>query len=104
MNKMIQRKMNTKFGRFLKRLIGEETGAVLMEYVILAVMIAAACVVAVIYFGKSANKQVIGATNAMDGNTAAAATAASQAQGLGTKSTTDSVTHADKFNDLKSDN
>lgn len=102
MNKMILRKMNTKFGRVLKRLVGEETGAVLMEYVILAVMIAAACVVAVIYFGKTANKQVVAGTNAMSGETGAASKAGGEARGLAGKSTTDSVTHADKFNDLKS--
>lgn len=103
MNKMILRKMNTKFGRVLKRLVGEETGAVLMEYVILAVMIAAACVVAVIYFGKTANKQVIAGTNAMGGQTEKAASTSEEAKGLAEKTTTDSVKHADRFNDLKSE-
>ncbi len=49
----LARAKNTRLGRFLCRLAGEETGAVMMEYVILAVLIAAACVVAVAMFGKT---------------------------------------------------
>lgn len=45
--------MNSRFGRICKRIAGEETGAVMMEYVIIAVLIAAACVVAVAMFGKT---------------------------------------------------
>ena len=40
-------------GKILFRLLGEEKGAVMMEYVIVAVLIAAACVVAVAMFGKT---------------------------------------------------
>ena len=40
-------------GKMLCRLAGEEKGAVMMEYVIVAVLIAAACVVAVAMFGKT---------------------------------------------------
>ena len=40
-------------GRVLRRICGEEKGAVMMEYVIVAVLIAAACVVAVAMFGKT---------------------------------------------------
>lgn len=39
--------------RVLRKLFGEENGAVMMEYVIIAVLIAAACVVAVAIFGKT---------------------------------------------------
>jgi len=39
--------------KVLVRLLGEEKGAVMMEYVIVAVLIAAACVVAVAMFGKT---------------------------------------------------
>ena len=41
------------FGRTLCRLFGNEAGGVMMEYVILAVLIAAAVVVAVMFFGKN---------------------------------------------------
>jgi len=40
-------------GKLICRLLGEEKGAVMMEYVIVAVLIAAACVVAVAMFGKT---------------------------------------------------
>ena len=42
---------NTRMGRLLSRLAGEETGAVMMEYVVLAVLLVAAVVGAVIVFG-----------------------------------------------------
>ncbi len=44
---------NSFVGKLLRRLAGEEKGAVMMEYVIVAVLIAAACVVAVAMFGKT---------------------------------------------------
>ena len=42
----------TALGRTLCRLAGDRTGAVMMEYVILGVLIAAAATLAAIYFGK----------------------------------------------------
>ena len=44
---------NSRFGRLITRILGEEKGAVAMEYVILAVLVAAAIVVAVAVFGKT---------------------------------------------------
>ena len=44
---------NSHLSKVLVRLLGEEKGAVMMEYVIVAVLIAAACVVAVAMFGKT---------------------------------------------------
>ena len=63
---------NTKLARILRRLFGEETGATMMEYVILAVMIAAAVTAAAIYFGNSAKNQMDVAGKAMTGDTATA--------------------------------
>jgi Flp pilus assembly pilin Flp len=40
-------------GRILCRMAGDEKGAVMMEYVIVAVLIAAACVTAVAMFGRT---------------------------------------------------
>lgn len=40
-------------GGTLIKLFGEERGAVMMEYVIIAVLIAAACVVAIAMFGRT---------------------------------------------------
>jgi Flp pilus assembly pilin Flp len=63
---------HTRLGRIVCRLAGDRTGAVLMEYVILGVMIAAAATLAVIFFGK----QIVGSfttmNNATSGNTKAA--------------------------------
>ena len=50
---MIERARKTLLGRIVCRLAGDENGAVMMEYVIVAVLIAAACVVAVAMFGKT---------------------------------------------------
>ncbi len=47
------RNWRKKMKKFLCRTMGEKTGAVMMEYVILAVLIAAAVVVAVAMFGKT---------------------------------------------------
>ena len=47
----IARARRTAFGRFICRLAGEEAGAVMMEYVVLAVLAVAAVVAAVIGFG-----------------------------------------------------
>ena len=49
----LQRWKKTWLGRALCRVAGEEKGAVMMEYVIVAVLIAGACVVAVAMFGKT---------------------------------------------------
>jgi Flp pilus assembly pilin Flp len=50
---MLERARKSRIGRMLCRLFGDEHGAVMMEYVILAVLIAAAAVVAVAMFGKT---------------------------------------------------
>ena len=49
----INRMKKSWLGRQICKLLGEERGAVMMEYVIVAVLIAAACVVAVAMFGKT---------------------------------------------------
>jgi len=61
----VSRAKQTAAGRFICRLAGDELGAVMMEYVILSVLIAAAVVVSVIFFGRTIMTQL---------NTAAAAT------------------------------
>jgi len=48
----IQAAKRTLLGRILCRLAGEQTGAVMMEYVILCTLIAAAAVLGVTFFGK----------------------------------------------------
>lgn len=48
----IRRAKRTLLGKILCRLAGEENGAVMMEYVIVAVMIAAAVAMGAYFFGK----------------------------------------------------
>ncbi len=47
----IERAKRTLVGRIVCRLVGEQTGAVLMEYVVLGVLLVAAVVGAVVMFG-----------------------------------------------------
>lgn len=48
---MLERAKKTLFGRIVMRLAGEEKGAIMMEYVIVATLIAAAVAVGVWLFG-----------------------------------------------------
>ena len=47
----LKKATNSFVGRVLRRLLGEENGAVMMEYIVVGLLIAAACVVAVAAFG-----------------------------------------------------
>lgn len=64
---------STRFGRAVVRLFGEEQGAVLMEYVVLAVLLVAAVVGAVIVFGNRARDSIDVSVTAMGGQTEQAA-------------------------------
>ena len=65
----VARAKRTVMGRVICRLIGEEMGAVAMEYVVIALLIIAAAVGAAVYFGKTVSgrmKDVADMTNAAD--------------------------------------
>ena len=47
----LKKATNSFVGRVLRRLLGEENGAVMMEYIVVGLLIAAACVIAVSFFG-----------------------------------------------------
>lgn len=47
----LKKATNSFVGRVLRRLLGEEKGAVMMEYIVVGLLIAAACIVAVGVFG-----------------------------------------------------
>ena len=103
--KMVQRMKNTRVGRLVCRLFGEEKGAVMMEYVIVAVLIAAAAVAAVSYFGKDIVAMFNTAGTAATGNSTQAGTmreAARDARGDGDKKgySADAVTSNGKFSDV----
>ncbi len=53
----IAKAKHTRFGRLMCRLLGDERGAVLMEYVLLAVLIAAAVVAIIAVFGDTIRGQ-----------------------------------------------
>lgn len=74
----IKRAKRSRIGRIVCRLLGDEKGAVMMEYVILGVLIAAAAVVAVTVFGKNIVAMFNISTQAMSGNTAKAEQTRSQ--------------------------
>lgn len=103
--KIVGRMRRHLLGRVVCRLLGDERGQAMMEYVIIAVLIAAAAVAAVAYFGKDivAMFNVAGSAATGDAKTAESGrtTAAGMqgAQGFATKA----VDSNKKFSDLKED-
>ena len=49
----IEKAKRTAMGRFVCRLLGDECGAVAMEYVVIALLVVAAAVGAAVYFGRA---------------------------------------------------
>lgn len=80
----------TRFGRTLCRLAGDQAGAVMMEYVILGVLIAAAATLAAIFFGKGIVGSFTTMTHATTGQTDSAKTDAKANQDNADKAKTDS--------------
>jgi Flp pilus assembly pilin Flp len=79
MEAIIKRAKRTSLGRFACRLLGDETGAVMMEYVIIGSLIAAACVFVVIKFGSTISSRFTGMAEATAGNVAAGEAAMTEA-------------------------
>lgn len=59
-NFRVVRAKRTVLGRVICRLIGDEAGAVAMEYVVIALLIVAAAVGAAVFFGKTISKGMEG--------------------------------------------
>ena len=95
--------MDSRFGRLVRRFLGEETGAVMMEYVILAVLIAAAAVVAISYFGKTVTSEANVASTAMTGKGNAASDQQVQVQTAQKTWQQEAVDSNKKFSDAKED-
>ena len=70
---MFKKAKSSFLGRTLRRLFGEETGAVMMEYIVLALMIAAACVLAVAFFGTTITGMFASLAHSVAGDQTAAA-------------------------------
>ena len=62
--------------KVLCRLMGDRAGGVMMEYVILAVLVAAAAVVAVMFFGRGIVTSLSTSTHAIAGESKAASSSA----------------------------
>lgn len=63
---------NSFLGRVLRRLLGEENGAVMMEYIVIGLLIAAVAVVAVGYFGTTISQMFAALTHATSAQPTAA--------------------------------
>lgn len=94
---MIKKIKNSKFGKFLRRVVGEDAGAVMMEYVILAVLIAAAAVVAIAYFGRNIASQANTASSAVAGDGKGASEQAQKIQNQQQSQQSTAASTADKF-------
>lgn len=92
---LVTRARNSAVGRICRRVLGEETGAVMMEYVVLAVLIAAAVAVGVWYFGRSINNELTVASDGVTGFSKQAETDQDKAQKAVAKQYTEAV-RADK--------
>ena len=99
-NTMINKMKNSAFGKFLRRIAGEETGAVMMEYVIVAVLVAAAAVIAIAYFGRTVTSEANVATTAMTGEGHKAQEMLQDTRDKVVKpGTAEAAANADKFSD-----
>ena len=85
MNWKVKRAKRTWLGRTLCRLLGDNAGGVMMEYVIIGVMVAAAAVVAITYIGKVIVKQAETTGKAGSGDITGAETAAKASRTLATE-------------------
>ena len=70
--KNLMKAKNSFLGRVLRRLLGEEKGAVMMEYIVIALLIAAVAVVAISAFGGYASELFGTIGHAMGGRSTAA--------------------------------
>lgn len=89
--------------KFLCRVAGEETGAVMMEYVILAVLIAAAAVIAIAYFGRTVVSESNVASEAMTGKGHSASEIQQKSQTNQKTYQEEAVENNKKFSDAKED-
>ncbi len=76
----IERAKRTKFGRFLCKVLGDQTGAVAMEYVVIALLVAAAVVGVVMVFGSRIANMFTQSTKALTTKESGMATLAEEVQ------------------------
>ncbi len=68
----LKKAANSFAGRLLRRLCGEENGAVMMEYIVVGLLIAAAAVVAISAFGQTITQMFASLGASVTGDHAAA--------------------------------
>ena len=85
---------NSFLGRVLRRLLGEENGAVMMEYIVVGLLIAAACVIGVAFFGH----QITGMFGSLAHSVAGNPTGADEKQQGLIDRTDDNFDEADGYN------
>ena len=90
---------NSFLGRVLRRLFGEETGAVMMEYIVVALLIAAVAVVAISAFGGYASELFGTLGFAMGGKSTTARNSLKNADDNFISSTEIAQAHIDKTRD-----
>jgi len=83
----------------LTRLMGDRAGGVMMEYVILAVMVAAAVIVAVMYFSGTIRKGFNTVTQAAAGESGKAATSAQDTKSFADEGKSEAAAHHGKISD-----
>ena len=88
MNLKLRRAKRTRLGRCLCRLLGDERGAVAMEYVVIALLVAAAVVGIVIVFGSRIASMFGGATKALSATETGQAEVAKEQEASRTDHTT----------------
>ena len=64
----LKKATNSFVGRVRRRLLGEEKGAVMMEYIVVGLLIAAACVIAVAMFGHQITGMFASLAHSVAGN------------------------------------
>lgn len=101
MKMMIARAKRSALGRTLCRLAGDRSGGIMMEYVIIGVLVAAAVVVAVTYFGDTIREQFTAMGHAASGETKLATDANTRAKGNAAAAESDGKSYADGFSDKK---
>lgn len=100
--KIVGRMRRHLLGRVVCRLLGDERGQAMMEYVIIAVLIAAAAVAAVAYFGKDIVAMFNVAGQAATGNAQGAQASRGTAKGNADSTYSSAATDLNgKFSDLE---
>ena len=103
MRKSFLKKATSSFvGRVLRRFLGEEKGAVMMEYIVIGLLIAAAAVIAISAFGQTITQMFASLGASVTGDHTQATTLQNNAQATMTAGATASDTYITQQHSNKS--